>query len=349
MPFTLQELESIANATLDHYIDRGKIHSQTIQDKPLLSKMMSMSKSFAAGKEFLSVAVKGEYSTSIQGFSGDQTVGFSKPNNIKRARYPYKNIHAGIEVTYDELQKNGISVIETSNGRSTSNHSGREMTALANLLDDKLEDMAEGRERGINEMFWRDGTADSSLVPGIKSIILTDPTSATIVGGIDQSSNTWWRNRAVTGISTASPSNSTIAQVLQKEVRQLKRYAKGVVRHQLYAGSDFLDALETELRVNGNYTDRGWASQGQIDVSVADVSLKGVTINYDPTLDDEGEAKFLYIIDHKRIYPMWMEGEKAKRHSPARPYDKYVLYRSMTDSLGLVCSQRNTSGVYSIA
>jgi len=37
MSFTVQELENIANATLDHHLDRGKIYSQTIQDKPLLS------------------------------------------------------------------------------------------------------------------------------------------------------------------------------------------------------------------------------------------------------------------------------------------------------------------------
>jgi hypothetical protein len=45
---------------------------------------------------------------------------------------------------------------------------------------------------------------------------------------------------------------------------------------------------------------------------------------------------------------MVMEGEDMKKHNPARPADKYVLYRAQTWTGGLVCRQRNTSGVYSI-
>lgn len=38
-----------------------------------------------------------------------------------------------------------------------------------------------------------------------------------------------------------------------------------------------------------------------------------------------------------------------KRHNPARPADKYVMYRALTWVGGLVCRQRNANGVYSIA
>jgi hypothetical protein len=116
----------------------------------------------------------------------------------------------------------------------------------------------------------------------------------------------------------------------------------------LFAGSSFLDALETELRVNGTYTQDGWAKGGAIDFSVADTAFKGTMINYDPTLDDESLQKYLFVIDTNAIYPMYMEDERNKRHSPARPHDKYVMYRAITDVVGLVCKQRNTSGVYSI-
>lgn len=347
MAFTVQEIENVANATLDFHMEKGKIYSQTIQDKPLLKQFDKKKKTFPAGKEFLTVRVKGEYSTTIQGFSHNDTVNYTNPANIKQASYPYKRIHAGIEVTFDELQRNGISISDAENGRGESRHSDREAVALADLFEDKIEDMMEGRSRGMNEMFWRDGTADSELVPGLKSLILDDPTSATVIGGIDQSTNTWWRNRTVLNISTASPASSTIAQALQKEMRQLRRY--GSPKHVMLAGSDFLDALEKELRANGTYTDSGWSASGSIDMSVADTQFKGVNIAYDPTLDDEGESKSLYIIDCNAIYPMYMDQEKNKRHSPARPHDKYVMYRAVTDVCGLVCKQRNTSGKLTIA
>lgn len=347
MPFTVQELESLANATLDHHMDKGTIYSQTVQDKPLLQAFDKKAKTFPAGKEFLTLRVKGEYTTTIQGFSHDQTVGYKNPANIKMATFPYKRIHAGIEVTFDELQRNGISITDTTTGKGESRHSDREMDALADIFDDKIEDMQEGRSRGMNTMFWRNGAQDSELVPGIKSFILADPTSATIVGGIDQSTNTWWRNLAVLNISTGSPQNQTIAQVLQKAYRQLVRY--GNPKHMQFAGSDFLDALEKEMRANGYYTQDGWAKSGAIDLSVADAQFKGNVIFYDPTLDDEGESKFLYTLDMNAIYPMYMDEERNKRHSPARPHDKYVMYRAVTDVVGLVCKQRNTSGVFSVA
>jgi hypothetical protein len=347
MPFTVQEIENLSNTTLNHHLDRGEIHSQTIQDKPLLAEFDKYAKTFPAGKELLTVNVKGEYTTTIEGWSGNQSVGFNNPANVKQASYQYKRIHAGIEITFDELQRNGISVTDSANGRNTSNHSDREITALANLLDDKIEDMMEGRARGMNAMFWRDGSQDSQLVAGIQSFIVDNPLAAQIVGGIDQSTNTWWQNLVDLALSTASPGNSTIAQALQKMMRQLRRY--GTPKHKMLAGSDLLDAIEKELRVNGSYTDSGWANSGAIDLSVADTQFKGVTIHYDPTLDDEGKSKYLYVLDMKAICPMYMDGEKMRRHSPARPHDKYVLYRSVTDTLGLVCKQRNTSGIISIA
>lgn len=347
MAFTLQELENISNATIDFHMDKGKIYSQTIQNKPLLKAFEGKNRTFPGGKDYLTVRVKGEYTTEIQGWEHEDSVEYKNPANVKMATYQYKRIHAGIKISYDELQRNGISITETSNGRGESTHTAAEEIQLANLLDDKLEDMVEGRARGLNKMFWRDGSQDSALCPGIKSFILTDPTAALVVGGIDQSSNTWWRNRATLGISTSTPTSSTIAQAMQVQMRQLVRY--GTPKHLFFAGSDYLDAIEKEMRVNGYYTQNGWAGKGSIDISMADASFKGLTITYDPTLDDEGEAKYLYAIDTNAIYPMYMDGEKNKRHSPARPADKYVLYRAVTDTLGMVCRQRNTSCVFTIA
>ena len=347
MPFTLQELDNIANAALDFHMDRGKVQSQTIQNKPLLRDLRAAQKTFPGGKENITVRVKGLYTTQIQGFSGDDEVDYANPANIKEAAYPWKEIHAGIKVTMTELKKDGITITDSATGKGEQRHSERELTALANLLEDKLEDMDEGFDRGMHSMYWRDGTQDAKLVPGVRSFILNTPTSATIVGGIPQDVNTWWRNRAVLGISTAAAANQLLVQTLQKEYRQLRRY--GTPNHKFYAGSDLMDWFEQELRAKGNYTLEGWAKSGTIDASVADIAFKGKTIEYDPQLDDEGLSKYLYVLDMKQIMPKVMEGEDMKRHNPARPENKYVIYRAMTWTGGLVCRQRNTSGVYSIA
>lgn len=347
MPFTSQELENIANAALDFHLNRGRVFSQTIQDKPLLRRMMAKSKAFPGGKEYLTQRVKGEYTTTIQGFEHDDPVGYANPANIKESRWQWKLIHWGIEVTIHELLKDGISIADTATGKGEQRHSEREMTVLANLLDDKIEDMIEGGERGMNEMFWRDGSQDSKQVPGIMSFIHDDPTVGAVVGGIDQAANTWWRNRAMLGINASTPDNQTLVTALQKEWRQLRRY--GGSPDLVLAGSDFLEAYEKELRAKGNYTDTGWANKGRIDASMDDVSFKGVAFQYDPTLDDLGREKYAYVLDTKTIFPKHIEGENMKRHNPARPADQYVMYRALTWVGGLVCSQRNANGVYSIA
>ena len=185
MSFTLQELENISNAALDYHMDRGQVFSSTIQAKPLLREMTNAASEFPSGKENITVRVKGKYTTTIEGFEGDDSVSYGNPANIKQASYPWKNIHWGIKVTMDELKKDGITISDTTDGTGETRHSDREWTALANLLDDKIEDMKEGAERGLNEMYWLDGSQASKVIPGITSFIVSNPTAALNVGGID--------------------------------------------------------------------------------------------------------------------------------------------------------------------
>lgn len=347
MPFTVLELENAANAALDFHMDRGEVLSSTIQSKPLLREMLSRKKEFPSGNNNITVRVKGDYTTSIMGYTHDDTVTYRNPANIKTASYPWKEIHWGISCTLTELKKDGITITDSADGTGEDRHSGREVTALANLLDDKVEDMKEGAERGLNLMYWRDGTQDAKVIPGIKSFIVDAPSTSAAIGGIDPVVNTWWRNRANLAISVGSdPTAQVLVNFLQTELRQLRRF--GDPKHIALCGSDFLTQLEKELRAKGNYTLEGWDKKGAIDIGMADVALKGIAFEYDPTLDDLSEQARCYILDMKSIYPMMMQGEYMKKHNPARPEDKYVLYRAVTLTGGLVVKQRNTSGVYKI-
>jgi hypothetical protein len=345
--FTLQEVENIANAAIDFHFKRGTIFSQTIQNKPLLKALTAKEKEIPGGQGNVTVRVKGVYSTTIQGFNHDDTVGYVNPANIKTASYPYKLIHAGISFSMHELIKDGIIVSDSTTGKETSNASDREMTALANLLEDKLEDMQEGIDRGFNNMYWRDGTQDSNLIPGVRSIVLDAPTSGATVGGIDPVANSWWQNRASLALNSSTAANLVLVTKLQNEFRQLRRY--GGKPNLFLAGSSFLDWFEQELRSKGNYTLEGWAKGGTIDASVADVAFKGLEVQYDPTLDDLGLAKYGFVLDTSKLLPFVISGENMKKHAPARPENKYVFYRAVTYAGALGCQQRNAQGVYSIA
>lgn len=349
MPFSAQELDNIANAALDFYM-KGKAESQTLQDRPLVRALRAGMKTFPGGKEAIRKNVKGNYTTTMQGYSHDDTVSYANPANIRQAEYFWRELHSGISVTHTELKKDGISVVDT-NGEQTTNHSDREMTAITNIFEDKLEDMDEGSERSFNRICWLDGTQDAKVFPGIQSIILPTSTVATgTTGGIDRAANSWWRNRALTGGSkiTASATSQTLTKTLRAEVRQLRRY--GGRPNFWPAGSDFIAALELEVHEKGIYTQEGFINSGKTDIGMADISLRGAgKFEYDPTLDDLGLSKFAYGIDTRRLFLDVMEGEDMKRHSPARPPEKYVLYRGMTWTGGMVATQLNCHGVYEVA
>lgn len=347
MAFTAQELENIANSVIEFHYKTPKLRAQSLQEKPLLSAMMDAEKTFPGGKDEITFGVKGDYTTTIQGFEHNDTVGFSNPANNKRGRAPWKLIHSGIEVTMHELLKEGISIAPDGNLDRPQQHSDRDKVVLANLLSEKVDDLMEGTDRGFNAMFWADGTSDSKKVPGITSFILDDPTSATVVLGIDQSANTWWRNRASLLLNAGTPANQVVVTKLQNEWRQLRRY--GGRPNLVLCGSSFLDAIEQELRSKGNYTLEGWTSKGKTDASIADVSFKGTQFTYDPTLDDMGKSKYCYVLDTRHIFPMAIEGESFKKHNPERPANQYLFYRALTWVGGLICDQRNAQGVYSIA
>lgn len=349
MPFTAEQLNNIANASLDFYM-KGDALAQSIQSRPLFDALRAKSKTFPGGKGSIRRNVKGDYTSSFTGYTHDDTVTYSNPANIKQSEFEWKEMHAGISVTHTELKNDGISVVDT-NGAETVMHSEREKTAITNLLADKLDDLSEGTARSFNEICWRDGSQDAKVFPGVQAIILPTATVATgTTGGISRAANSWWRNRALTGASkiTASAANQTLTKELRAEARQLRRY--GGKPSLLLAGSDFIEALELEVHEKGTYTQEGFVNKGKLDIGMADIAMRGLgNFQYDPTLDDLGYSKFCYILDPMHLYLMTMDGEDMKPHTPARPADKYVLYRGITYTGGMVADQLNCHGVYEVA
>lgn len=354
MPFTASEIANINNSVLDFYMDKRKVYAQNIQSKPLLGALDGAAGTFPGGKGDVSLAVKsGQGGGSLTGFTHDDQVSFYNPTGTKRVAFTWKEMHIGMGLTHTELKHDGITVIENDASQSTSDKDGREEQALANLLEEKNDAMAEDYAVSMQGLVWGDGTSDTKAIAGIRSLLLTDPDAGT-TGGLSRATNSWWRNRALTTdngatdvISSAS-GGGVLLQALQGEFRQLSRYAMGGTRWRLFAGSDFIEAIETELRGNGNYTQEGFTNEGRVDGAMADVRFKGKKFEYEPWLDDNSLSKFCYCIDLKRIKLMYMQGEKMKKASPARPHDRFVMYKSLTTTGVMVATQLNTSAIWEI-
>jgi hypothetical protein len=343
MPFTAQELASIEASVIDFH--KKGVKDQTLQARPLYDDLVRMKKTFPGGKEYVTERVSGEFPVEMVGYTHDDEQAYDNPATLKEAKAKWYEVGAGVSYTHTELKKYGVTVVDSAFGDKTSTHTEAELVALVNIVEYKNKQLNEGSHRSLAEMFWRDGTQDAKAIPGILSFILDSPATGTTFG-IDRAANTWWRNRASVSIDASTASNNNLINTLQDEFRQLRRY--GVPKHKFYAGSDFMDAMEKEMRSKGTYTDTGWAKSGRLDASMADLAFKGIDIVYEPLLDDLSRAKYGYVLDMNAIYLHAMENEWMKSHTPARPAEKYVLYRALTCTGALCASQLNSSGVYAI-
>lgn len=345
--FTADELANIANSLLDFNI-KGKAVDQIRQARPMLDRLVKNQKMFPGGKDLITGAVRGTYTTGIMGFSGDDEVDYGNPTPTKRWAANWYEVHAGIKVTLTELKHAGISVVDSMRSEKLSNHSEQDLIQLTNLMDEKIYDMMEGSVVSFSQTMWRDGTQDPALPPGIPAFLSLSPATG-VTEGIDRSLNTYWQNRANSAVLHTTPSDMAISRLMQQEVRQLKRY-KPAAKLYGYMGSGWLDAWEQEARSKGLLTQNGWSKTGNIDPSIGDFAYKGVEgFVYEPQMDDLGMSNQCYLIDHDALRLRVMEGEDWKQHTPARPAEKYVLYRAQTWTGGLTIDQMNSSGRYQLA
>jgi len=361
MAFTVAELENINNAALEEFLDKGTVFKQNVQNKPLLQKLNQRAGKFSGGNEFVSLGVSsGQGGGTLQGFTHDDTVSYYNPTGIKRAKYPWKEHHIGIGVSITEFKYNGIEIVESGATQSEVTIDGAEEHRLANLTEEKHENLAEDYAKSLNLLLHGDGSTDTKALAGIRSLILDDP-SAGSTGSLSRA-NLWWRNRAATTAADAAGSGfapivsntaggGALIQFLQKEKRQISRYARAPRVPFRIAGSDFIDAYEKELRANGNYSQTGFKGDGAVDGAMADIKFDGIPFVYDPTLDDLGYSKRMFDLDLSRrgIRLLYLNGKRMQKHNPARPYDRYVTYNGLTMTGVLVARQLNTSAVYDIA
>lgn len=359
MPFTAQELANIANSALDNFVGKGEVYKQAISSKPMLKAFDASAGTFSGGKGNVSLAVKtGQGGLTLTGYTHDDQVTYGNPANTKRLNYTWREHFIGMGLTHTELKHDGITVNENGADQSTSPKEGREMHALANILEEKVDEMNEDYAVSLDRLVHGDGTSDAKALAGIGAFILADPSLGS-TGGLSRV-NTWWRNWAATAaanaassgdnaVTSATASGGALLQYLQKLERKINRYSIGTRKSKKFAGSDFISAVELELRANGQYAQNGWkGGNGATDGFIPAVSWNGIEIVYDPTLDDLGLAKRMYDIDMRRIKLLYMAGEKMKKCNPARPYDRFVMYKGITTTGVMIAQQLNTSAVVDI-
>lgn len=352
MPLTYTEANDLAAALLDHYI-RGEAQYQALKEHPLTEFLNAGKKPFPGGKEYVREPVKGttmydqaqiRYGAPfLQGYSNAAQLQFQQSMDIMQTAFPWKEVHAGLVISWTELKKDGIVIRE---GNRTKSNPGNEVNRLVSLFEERMRDFTESWAEAFNDMLWRNGTQSSGVVVGVTGIINPTSNNTAIVGGISQATYSWWRHIRVVNI-VPSGTDQTLIKTVRSYLRQLRKY--GGRPNKALAGSLFIEALETELQAKGFYTMTGFDTRDKTNVGVADVVFPGLgPVQYDPWLDDNGYSKYCFVFDSRRLRLRPMEGEDVKVLNPERPYDYMVFLKSITWTGTLTCNQMNAQGVFSI-
>lgn len=339
---TAPVLAQIAVTTLENF-RRGPSAPQAEQEAPTYAALMKAKKAMAFTKGVVSILVRGPDAQIGEGWEGNDTLNFTNPTNGVRANYPRFLEHSGLTLNYDELLRAGLTLVDSSKLDGATPLADSDMARLANLLDEKNEQFLQGHNERRYRLAWGDGTGDPKSFAGIPAYVSITP-NVGVVGGIDRSvaGNSWWRNRAPAAV-TANAATQPMILLMQKEIRQLRRY--GGKPTLAPCGGTFLELLEQELFAKGIYTQMGFAQSQGIDMSIADPRFKGIQLYYDPYLDEVGFDKRCYLIDPDKLFYAHDPNEFERMHTPDRSHEIMSVFASMTTSGGMVMKQGNAHGV----
>lgn len=175
------------NAITEKYFVK-KLFDNIFDSNPLLKKMMdSGSYKSTSGGTQIYVPLNYAQTTASGWYSGADTLSTTDNENITSAAYDWKSLYAGVSITEeDELKNSGEA-------------------AMLNLLQSKIKIAEKTLKDSLGTGLFSDGTTAKAIV-GLRDIVAVDQT----VGGIAQSTNSWWQGQvdSTTTTNTISAMNS---------------------------------------------------------------------------------------------------------------------------------------------
>lgn len=168
-----------------------KLHDNIFDSNPLLKKIMDGGayKSVNGGTQIY-VPLNYAQSTSSGWYSGSDTLATTDTDNITAAAYDWCSTYAGIAITEeDELKNSGDA-------------------EQLNLLKSKMQVAEKTLKDTLGTGLYSDGSNAKSIT-GLRDIVATDQT----VGGISQSTNSWWA--AQVDSTTTTTTGSALNRLFQ--------------------------------------------------------------------------------------------------------------------------------------
>lgn len=352
MPFTTEQLAYAGKASIDYFLKNDPIDQINVE-RPLIKKLMAGKSDYSGGLQYVVEQLRFSNDSNFQGYFGDSQVTYNRKRTLQQAKFAYGNWHDGFGLNEDELRQNGIRVSEDM-GTSAS---ADEKVNLTNLLKENNETLKLGFQENFDLMLHRDGSQSALDIAGLDSLVSLTPSASATIGTLNQSTYTWWRNYAATGITSTTV--DLLVNNMEIAWRECMRYG-GNAPDFILVGSAFLDAYRrySSVSVNRQSMNGGNLKGGiSIDAGTTGIYFKGVELTWDPvfdildTLDAPGTAwaKRCYMLNTKHIKLRPIKGSWMVSRKPPRIYDRYVQYWALTASAALTTNKRNAHAVLAIS
>lgn len=349
MPFTDEQLAYAAKVSLDFYLKNRPPVDQINIAHPLYKRLDSKKKNWSGGLQNVVEQLRYTNDSNFQSYWGPSEVTFNNKRTIDQAKFAWGNCFDGFEMDEDQLAQSGIKMTTDKSAVA----SDAELIQLTNVLEENNETLMKGFENGLDLALHRTNSNDENLPPGLDHLIQTDPSVSSVVGTINQSTSTWWRNYAAMNLNPDDLINE-----MEIAWRECTRYG-GQTPDFILVGSDFLDAYREQagLTINRNVFNGGNTKGGvSLDAAVTAVYFKNVELVWDPAMDllDEEDspaipwAKRCYFINTNTVKLRPIEGYWMVDRQPPMVYNRFVHYFGLTGKYAMTINKRRANAVLSI-
>ncbi|HHA2878415.1 TPA: phage major capsid protein [Stenotrophomonas maltophilia] len=348
MAWTTAQLAQGANCTLESYSTKDPVDQINVAHRTLDLFVTNKQVSFFGNgifNEKLFISNDSNY----QNYEGADQVTYNERDPNRFAKFQYYSNHEGFWFDEDRLIRNGILIDDS----GVAVPSSQEKEQLVNLLQSSWTAMKNGLQEGLALETLQNGSQSAKAVPGLDHIVSTTPGTGDIVGGINASTSTYWRNNASMAIASGG-----VVAALDAMYGACVRYG-GAIPTDIRCGQAFLNAYKAEAKIEINRQIIVGANGGTgLDASVTAVFYRGIELIWDPTfelLDAKLGAitypwtKRCYLLNRNFITFRPVKGNWMKKRKPEKLPDRYVTYYAQTNKYGLTTGKRNVHAVLSIA
>ena len=279
--------DNLLTTTLANY--RSTLTDNVFTARPLTYKLMEGGRirMLNGGTKIVEPLIYGQNST-VGSYSGYETLSLTPQEGISAAEYEWKQYAASIAISGIEEAKN--------NGEQE----------IINLLEAKIMQAEESMREGFNQMFFADGTGNSSKDwNGLGNLV----ESGNTVGGINSSTYSWWQSKE----------DNTSAALTLAQMSSLY--------NSVSVGNDHPDLLLTTQTLFEKYEALLQPNLRYTDTKTADAGFQNLLFKAAPVMYDvHCTAGVFYMLNSKYLTLVGHSGKWFSQTSFISPEDVDARY-----------------------